>query len=68
MRTYFSIILIFMSLEVMSQQRGVQNRESSESKKVEKSRTILDDSTKTIYGMNTSKYMSKYNFLLGLIQ
>ena len=66
MRTYFSIILIFMSLEVMSQQRGVQNIESRDSKKVEKSRTILDDSTKTIYGMNTSKYMSKDNFLLGI--
>ena len=66
MRTYFSIILIFMSLEVMSQQRGIQNTENRGSKnKGEKLRTILDDSTKTIYGMNTSKYMSKDNFLLG---
>ena len=50
----------------MSQQRGIQNTENRGSKnKGEKLRTILDDSTKTIYGMNTSRYMSKDNFLLG---
>ena len=64
MRTYFFIILIFSSIHTMSQQRGVQNLDNRGSEnKGEKSRTILDDSTKTIYGMNTSTYMSKDNFL-----
>ena len=66
MRTYFFIILIFSSIQVMSQQRGSQNINNRGSEnKGEKSRTILDDSTKTIYGMTTSRYMSKNNFLSG---
>ena len=66
MRTYFFIILIFSSIHTMSQQRGVQNLDNRGSEnKGEKSRTILDDSTKTIYGMNTSTYISKDNFLSG---
>ncbi len=55
-----------MSLEVMSQQRREQSTENRGSEnKGDKSRTILDDSTKTIYGMNTSRYMSKDDFLSG---
>ena len=66
MRAYFFIILIFSSIQVMSQQRGSQNINNRGSEnKGEKSRTILDDSTKTIYGMTTSRYMSKNNFLSG---
>ena len=66
MRTYLFIILIFSSIQVMSQQRGSQNINNRGSEnKGEKSRTILDDSTKTIYGMTTSRYMSKNNFLSG---
>lgn len=66
MRTYFFIILIFSSIQVMSQQRGSQNINNRGSEnKGEKSRTILDDSTKTVYGMTTSRYMSKNNFLSG---
>ena len=66
MRAYFFIILIFSSIQVMSQQRGSQNINNRGSEnKGEKSRTILDDSTKTVYGMTTSRYMSKNNFLSG---
>ena len=65
MRAYFSIILIFLSLQVMSQQRGQNINNRGSENKGEKSRTILDDSTKTIYGMTTSRYMSKDNFLSG---
>ena len=65
MRAYFSIILIFLSIEVMSQQRGQNINNRGSENKEEKSRTILDDSTKTIYGMTTSRYISKDNFLSG---
>tara|TARA_B110000014_G_scaffold189893_1_gene138691 strand:+ start:180 stop:440 length:261 start_codon:yes stop_codon:yes gene_type:complete len=65
MRAYFSIILIFLSIDVMSQQRGQNINNRGSENKEEKSRTILDDSTKTIYGMTTSRYMSKDNFLSG---
>ena len=65
MRAYFSIILIFLSIELMSQQRGQNINNRGSENKEEKSRTILDDSTKTIYGMTTSRYISKDNFLSG---
>ncbi len=62
MKIYFSLFLIFFSFLGFSQQRGeTTGQNQSGRQKVEKTRTVLDDSTKTIYGMNTSKYMLKSN-------
>ena len=49
--------------QIVKIENGIQKKLSHGN--LESQRTILDDSTKTIYGMNTSKYMSKDNFLLG---
>ena len=62
MKIYFSLFLIFFSFLGFSQQRGeTTGQNQSGRQKVEKTRTVLDDSTKTIYGMNTSKYILKSN-------
>ena len=62
MKIYFSLFLIFFSFLGFSQQRGeTTGQNQSGRQKVDKTRTVLDDSTKTIYGMNTSKYMLKSN-------
>ena len=62
MKIYFSLFLIFFSFLGFSQQRGESTGQNQSGRqKVEKTRTVLDDSTKTIYGMNTSKYMLKSN-------
>ena len=66
MKIYFSVILILFSLHGFSQQRGgnVGQGQSGRQNK-ENLRTVLDDSTKTIYSMNTSKFMLKENLLRG---
>lgn len=64
MKIYFSVILILFSLHGFSQQRGGnagQGQSGRQNK--ENLRTVLDDSTKTIYSMNTSKFMLKENLL-----
>ena len=66
MKIYFSVILILFSLHGFSQQRGGnagQGQSGRQNK--ENLRTVLDDSTKTIYSMNTSKFMLKENLLRG---
>ncbi len=64
MKIYFSLFLILFSLHGFSQQRDQTSRQDKPRKqKVEKSRTLLDDSTKTIYGMNTSRFMLKDDIL-----
>ena len=66
MKIYFSVILIFFTLHGFSQQRGGnagQGQSGRQNK--ENLRTVLDDSTKTIYSMNTSKFMLKENLLRG---
>ena len=64
MKIKLSLFLIFFSFYGFSQQRendrSGQNR-TERPQKTEKKRTLLDDSTKTVYGMNTSKYMLKSN-------
>ena len=64
MKIKLSLFLIFFSFYGFSQQR--ENDRSGQTRterpqKTEKKRTLLDDSTKTVYGMNTSKYMLKSN-------
>lgn len=63
MKIYFSLLLILFSFYGFSQQRGGRSDESQTERpqRTEKTRTLLDDSTKTLYGMNTSMYMLKSN-------
>ena len=66
MKIYFSLFLILFSFHAFSQQRGgVAGQGQSGRQNKENLRTVLDDSTKTIYSMNTSKFMLKENLLRG---
>jgi hypothetical protein len=61
MKIYFSLFLILFSFYGFSQQRGDRSdlNQTDRSQRTDKARTVLDDSTKTVYGMKTSKYMLK---------
>ena len=66
MKIYFSLFLILFSFHAFSQQRGgVAGQGQSGRQNKENLRTVLDDSTKTIYGMKTTKYMLKNYILSG---
>lgn len=65
MKIFFPLILILLSFNGFSQQRGDRSGQNQleRPQRAEKKRTILDDSTKIIYGMNTTMYMLKKNLL-----
>ena len=66
MKIYFSLFLILFSFHAFSQQRGgVAGQGQSGRQNKENLRTVLDDSTKTIYGMNTSRFMLKEDIIMG---
>ena len=66
MKIFFPLILILLSFNGFSQQRGDRSGQNQleRPQRAEKKRTILDDSTKIIYGMNTTMYMLKKIYLI----
>ena len=63
MRLLHTFLILFLAFSSIAQEReGTREREVN--KEGLNQRTILDDTTKIIYGMKTTSFISKENFLL----
>tara|TARA_S200000501_G_C20867726_1_gene762770 strand:- start:3325 stop:5199 length:1875 start_codon:yes stop_codon:yes gene_type:complete len=63
MRILYILLFSVLAYKSFSQERGETNEKEVNLERL-KQRTILDDTTKIIYGMETTNYISKESFLL----
>ena len=65
MRYLYFVILLFTSYNLISQENTRGNERDEKIKNKENMRTLLDDSSKVIYGMNTTSFILKENLVNG---
>ena len=65
MKYLYFTILLFTSYNLISQENNRGNERDEKIKNKENMRTLLDDSSKVIYGMNTTSFILKENLVNG---
>ncbi len=63
MRLLHTFLILILAFSSIAQERGETNEKEVNQERLNQ-RTLLDDTTKVIYGMKTTSFISKENFLL----